>query len=220
MIRAFGRLAAVLALARALTAAAVAGFAALHPRLAAPPGPAPLAIVLGGGMRSPTALGPQSQARLETGLALWEAGRVARLHFSGGGPRLPEASEAGLMAAIAEARGLPEDAFTAETRSRSTLQNARFTIAAIGVPPPGTLLVTHAYHLPRAWLAFRWSGARGLVLVSAGGFADLSPADRARAIARETLAWWFNLARMAGVALLEAIGLPPERTEPLLAQAR
>ena len=72
-------------------------------------------------------------------------------------------AERGVEAAIAvkefEALGIPHERITAEEQSRNTVENAVFS-QLLAHPQPGErwLLVTSAYHMPRAIAAFRAAG--------------------------------------------------------------
>ncbi|HEY2532909.1 MAG TPA: YdcF family protein [Xanthobacteraceae bacterium] len=85
----------------------------------------------------------------------------ARIIFSGGNSAL--LFDGGVEAAIAvkefEALGVARDRITAEEQSRNTIENAVFS-RLIAQPKPGErwLLVTSAYHMPRAMAAFRAAG--------------------------------------------------------------
>lgn len=85
----------------------------------------------------------------------------ARIIFSGGSNALfaDEAVEAAIAVREFEALGIPHDRITAEEQSRNTLENAVFS-RLIAQPKPGErwLLVTSAYHMPRAMAAFRAAG--------------------------------------------------------------
>jgi hypothetical protein len=170
------------------------------PERRALPENAPLVVVLGAGMAADGTLGVHTITRFEAGLRLIEAGIAERIHFSGGdihrGVR-----EGALMAEIARER-LPGATITFEDRSRSTLQNARFTVDEIGRLPEGTILVTDAIHLFRAWVAVTWAGSDALALYPAKPFG----ADAARGVARETAALWVNVARILRYTGLRAAG--------------
>jgi uncharacterized SAM-binding protein YcdF (DUF218 family) len=58
-----------------------------------------------------------------------------------------------------EALGVAHDRIAAEDRSRNTLENAAYSLR-LARPKPGErwLLVTSAYHMPRAMAAFRAVG--------------------------------------------------------------
>ncbi|MCE1235792.1 MAG: YdcF family protein [Hyphomicrobiales bacterium] len=73
-------------------------------------------------------------------------------------------SEAGTMARILVARGIPSDRLILERRSRTTWENATFSHRMVQ-PAPGArwLLVTPAWHMPRSIGAFRAAGWTGVV---------------------------------------------------------
>jgi uncharacterized SAM-binding protein YcdF (DUF218 family) len=85
----------------------------------------------------------------------------ARIIFSGGNSSLIYGG--GVEAAIAvhefEALGIAHDRITAEEQSRNTIENAVFS-RLIADPKPGErwLVVTSAYHMPRAMGVFRAAG--------------------------------------------------------------
>jgi uncharacterized SAM-binding protein YcdF (DUF218 family) len=86
---------------------------------------------------------------------------AARVVFTGGSANLisNEAKEADFAAAIFEALGIDKTRLVMERRSRNTYENAVFS-KAIVAPKPGErwLLVTSAYHMPRAVGLFRKVG--------------------------------------------------------------
>lgn len=85
----------------------------------------------------------------------------ARIIFSGGNNAL--LFDGGVEAVIAvnefEALGIARNRITAEEQSRNTIENAVFS-RLIAQPKPNErwLLVTSAYHMPRAMAAFRAAG--------------------------------------------------------------
>jgi uncharacterized SAM-binding protein YcdF (DUF218 family) len=85
----------------------------------------------------------------------------ARIVFAGGSSALvfPEGAEAAFAVRELEALGVAHDRITAEEQSRNTIENAVFS-RLIANPKPGErwLLVTSAYHMPRAMAAFRAAG--------------------------------------------------------------
>jgi uncharacterized SAM-binding protein YcdF (DUF218 family) len=112
-------------------------------------------VVLGAAVRSNGAASRALLRRVAHGVALYRSGTVARLLMSGGIVRYPRA-EAAYMREAALAAGVPDGALLVEDRSVDTLENARFCrdiIAAAGWRR--VLLVTDAFHLPRALYAFR-----------------------------------------------------------------
>ncbi|MDP4026177.1 YdcF family protein [Methylobacterium sp. NEAU 140] len=130
-------------------------------------GPAPAGIVvLGGGIESGL-----SEARDQ--VIVNEAGERpiyfadlarrfpgARLVFSGGSGFVGGGvSEADIVSRHADVLGLPRSRLILENRSRNTHENAAFS-AALVKPKPGErwLLVTSAWHMPRAMGCFREAG--------------------------------------------------------------
>jgi uncharacterized SAM-binding protein YcdF (DUF218 family) len=84
----------------------------------------------------------------------------ARIIFSGGtGSLFGGAVEAPFAVKEFEALGIAPERITAEEQSRNTIENAVFSML-IAQPKPGEhwLLVTSAYHTPRAMAAFRAAG--------------------------------------------------------------
>jgi uncharacterized SAM-binding protein YcdF (DUF218 family) len=86
---------------------------------------------------------------------------AARVVFSGGEASLilRGANEADFAVAFFEGLGLPHERVLLENRSRNTVENAEFS-KSLAQPQPGErwLLVTSAYHMPRAVGAFRAVG--------------------------------------------------------------
>jgi uncharacterized SAM-binding protein YcdF (DUF218 family) len=85
----------------------------------------------------------------------------ARIIFSGGtgSLRFDAPTEAPIALKELEALGVPHDRITAEEQSHNTIENAVFS-RLIAQPKPGErwLLVTSAFHMPRAIAAFRAAG--------------------------------------------------------------
>ncbi|MFZ0607597.1 MAG: YdcF family protein [Xanthobacteraceae bacterium] len=85
----------------------------------------------------------------------------ARIIFSGGtgSLRFDAPAEAPIAVKELEALGVPHDRITAEEQSRNTVENAVFS-RLLAQPKPGErwLLVTSAFHMPRAIAAFRAAG--------------------------------------------------------------
>jgi uncharacterized SAM-binding protein YcdF (DUF218 family) len=86
---------------------------------------------------------------------------AARIVFSGGSNALilTEEPEAFFAVQQLEALGVPHDRITAEEQSRNTIENAVFSrLIANPKPSERWLLITSAYHMPRAMAAFRAAG--------------------------------------------------------------
>jgi uncharacterized SAM-binding protein YcdF (DUF218 family) len=124
-------------------------------------------VVLGGaistavsGQRETVALNEASE-RLFTMIALAVRYPQAKIVFSGGSSALlgDLTTEAAVARRLFAAAGLDQDRVRLEDRSRNTAENAAFS-KAVANPGPGErwLLVTSAYHMPRAIGAFRAAG--------------------------------------------------------------
>jgi len=103
----------------------------------------------------------ESADRLTALLSLARRYPDARLVFTGGSASIfPDApTEASLARVLLAEIGAPLDRITFEDRSRNTAENARYSHELIR-PGPGTtwLLVTSAFHMPRAVACFRKVG--------------------------------------------------------------
>ena len=124
-------------------------------------------VVVAGEAGKNGGLGPETQARVQRAVALYEEGLAPRIVLSGGSATSSEpVAEAMRSAAISA--GVPEDAITAENSAKSTLQNAMFVADIEDLAPEAPiLLVSHRYHLPRANAAFRWAGFTDVTNVAA-----------------------------------------------------
>jgi uncharacterized SAM-binding protein YcdF (DUF218 family) len=168
-------------------------------------------------MTDQNTLGRETVGRVLAGVRLYEAGLAPRIHFTGGIPDLGRPGAGDQMRALAIEAGVPPQAATAESLSESTLQNALFSRQVLGADADGSvILVSDGFHLARSWLSFRWAGYGPIALAAATPFGDQPAAMQARRIARETLAWWFNLARIGAWETMELVGGPdPTRVDML-----
>jgi uncharacterized SAM-binding protein YcdF (DUF218 family) len=84
----------------------------------------------------------------------------ARIIFSGGtDPSFPGPSEASIVKQYFVSFGIPAERISIEERSQTTEENAQFTANLIHPTPSSRwLLVTSAYHMPRAVGVFRKAG--------------------------------------------------------------
>jgi uncharacterized SAM-binding protein YcdF (DUF218 family) len=147
-------------------------------------------VVLAGGIKrqppngSPTILGTLSLDRLICGVTLFKEGRAPVLVLSGGiGDAFqkspPEADE---MRNLAIRLGVPPSALVSETGSRTTAESAVEVRRALP-RLRRILLVTSAFHLPRATALFRKQGFEQVTPVPCGyelsttdfGLKDLIP---------------------------------------------
>jgi len=131
-------------------------------------GGAPTGIVVLGGAISPDVSAAHGTPALteaaERLTAIAELARkypAARIIYSGGNARLllVRGNEAEYALAMFESFGIARERLVAEDKSHNTVENARFS-KALADPKPGErwLLVTSAYHMPRAIGIFRQAG--------------------------------------------------------------
>ena len=174
-----------------------------------PPRNADVIVVLGGGHSADGNLSQYSFMRMAKGFELLIEQRAPRIVFSGGVSNSGRAPIALLMADVARNMGVPNFAVGIEPSSTSTLQNALYSVGTIENLKTA-IIVTDGYHLPRAWASFAWAGDHDLILERPGtlrtgdklGFKKL-----AWGYAREGLAIWFNLGRVALYEVLELFGV-------------
>jgi uncharacterized SAM-binding protein YcdF (DUF218 family) len=130
-------------------------------------GPITGIIVLGGGEDTHVGLARNVTALNEAGERMAEAIVLARRYpearvvFSGGGARLVYAGRKESIGAesLLTAMGLPRERLLLEDRSRDTYENALYTKELVQPSPKQRwLLVTSAYHMPRAIGCFRQVG--------------------------------------------------------------
>lgn len=165
-------------------------------------------VCLSGGGDVPNATPDGVRSRAEACEDLFEAGAAPVVLFSGGALQAALPSSAQTMANVTD---LPASAMRIEPRAESTLQNAAFTLDLVD-PDARLILVTEAYHLPRAWLSFRLMGAQNVTLrASARVVANRDGRLFQRhPLLRESLAIWFNLARYTGYRLAAFAGIPED----------
>lgn len=100
----------------------------------------------------------ESAERITAAAALARIYPQARIIYSGGTGRIirRHGVEAEIAADLFESIGLPRERLVLEGRSRNTAENAEFS-RMLAAPKPGErwLLVTSAYHMPRAMGLFR-----------------------------------------------------------------
>jgi uncharacterized SAM-binding protein YcdF (DUF218 family) len=125
-------------------------------------------IVVLGGVEDARADPPRELAglneaaeRVTEAVALARRYPAARVLFAGGSGAIftEEAPEATSMARLLEGLGIARERTTLESRSRDTYENAVFA-KRLADPAPGQrwLLVTSAWHMPRALGCFRQAG--------------------------------------------------------------
>lgn len=155
-----------------------------------------VAVVLGSGVgRDGTLLQP-ARGRIEAGVALWRAGVVDGLHFTGAGAFDDDRSTAGEMAAYAVQLGVPQGQITLEEASMSTLQNALYSKPLLQ-DMPSRIVVTEGFHVTRSWMSFLLMGMPPKAICHSVRFRVGGPRWRGpgKMLRREVLALWYNLGR-------------------------
>lgn len=98
--------------------------------------------------------------RFEAGIAIWQAGKAETLMFTRGTtPWNTGPSEGDFLAARAEARGVPPSQIRLTERATTTEEEAR-AVARLGLVEEPIILVTSAYHMPRAARVLRYEGVK------------------------------------------------------------
>lgn len=181
----------------------IAGFAALQAVFEPEKfTPADMIVVLGAGMDADGTLHRSTILRVKKGVALFHAGAAPHMHFTGGmgGKNGPSAGQ--MMAKLAQSLAVPAVQTSTENKSQSTLQNALFSQPTLK-DVKRIILVTEGFHLPRSWASFQWAAwqnGRELDIALSRSTAFRQPSETARftpvtMVAREGLAWGFNLLR-------------------------
>jgi len=112
------------------------------------------------------------ERRVRAAAALHAAGRVEGLLLTGGPGPAGAPAEAEVMAALLRQAGVPEAALIIEPRARTTRENARRGLTLLrdaGWPGGRLILVSDAWHLPRARLVFTVLARRLGVAARIGG---------------------------------------------------
>lgn len=112
----------------------------------------PVAIVFGAGIRPGGRLSPMLADRMDTAIALYQAGKVRKLLVSGDN-RFVDYDEPTAMYNYAVARGVPAADVVRDFAGRRTYDTCYRANAIFGVDQ--ALLVTQRFHLPRALFTCR-----------------------------------------------------------------
>jgi len=106
-----------------------------------------VAIIFGAGLWRDGTATPVLQDRVQTAADLYFAGRVEKLLMSGDN-RFVDYNEPAVMRTLALSLGVPEEAIVLDYAGRRTYDTCYRAKAIFGVT--GAILVTQAFHLPRA----------------------------------------------------------------------
>ena len=96
--------------------------------------------------------------RLFQAIALYKKGQIKQILLSSGSANLVDRKikEADLAIKYLKLIGIPDSAILIENQSRNTVENARYSLALIAksTPKAKVLVITSAWHIPRAKLIF------------------------------------------------------------------
>lgn len=163
-------------------------------------------IILGAALAPDGRASPALSRRIAHGASLYHAGAAPVVVSSGGGPSRARGgpTEAEVMAHVLHHdHAVPATALVCEADSRTTLENARFSLALARARGwRRVIVVTDGTHLPRALLTFRRLAA-GTGIAVAGEAAPHPAPFRGR--------WWLTAAREAAAFGFYALRLlrPP-----------
>ena len=129
--------------------------------------PARVAIVFGARVYPNGRLSAMLQDRMETAVQLYQAGKVQKLLLSGDN-RFEDYNEPGQMKVYAVSRGVPAEDIQLDYAGRRTYDTCYRAGAIFQLK--SAILVTQAFHLPRALFT-----CRNLGLAAVGVSADLQP---------------------------------------------
>ena len=107
----------------------------------------PTAIVLGAGYLPSGRLSSALADRMDTAIALYQAGKVNKLLLTGDN-RVADYNEPAAMAAYAQARGVPREDLVLDYAGRRTYDSCYRASVIFGAEQ--AILVTQDFHLPRA----------------------------------------------------------------------
>lgn len=165
-------------------------------------------VVLGAAPLRNGAPSPAMIRRTRLGASLFHQGRGEFMIVSGG-PVLHPTPEAEMMRAIALESGVPDERILVEDRAANTFENALFT--GLLMERKGwrrALVVTDAFHLPRALFVFRTLG------LDARGSANWER------LGTSHWAWYAAYAREVAAILRSAGLFLAGRHKPAIARAR
>jgi uncharacterized SAM-binding protein YcdF (DUF218 family) len=206
-VRRLGRLIRAALLVYAATFAVVVLVQVLWPQPQAAPARADAIICLGAGMADKLSPLPDevTEARARTCAALHASGAAPVVVFTGAGNDFHAAAEA--MATVARSAGLPEAVAIVEPNAHSTIQNAAFGLALLPTPAERIIVVSDAFHLPRAWVIFRVLGDEDIALYATEGALAAPLPTRLGWSLREAVVIWVNAGRLTVYGIAGAMGI-------------
>ncbi|MEL7345539.1 MAG: YdcF family protein, partial [Pseudomonadota bacterium] len=175
------------------------------------PEPASAIIILSGPGALQTGVIGQTKARVDRGIALFQAGIAPRIIMTGGSPG--EISAARVMMDYALTRGVAQTLISIEPASRSTLQNAEFVARmAPELQNAPVIIVTHRYHMLRSRASFWWAGFSDVQ----SAMPDPQGIPLTRHSLTEAIKWPLNTLRGGIGRAALALGVNPDLVDPFL----
>jgi uncharacterized SAM-binding protein YcdF (DUF218 family) len=171
------------------------------------PNPADAIICLGAGMEDDPSPLPDAvtRARALTCAELLRADVAPVAVFTGAGNETSSAAAA--MAAVAREEGVAEARIIVEPRAHSTIQNAAFATALLPPDARRLIVVSDAFHLPRAWVIFRVLGHDGVTVHATEARLEAPLATRLGWSLREAVVIWVNVGRLTVYGVAGALGV-------------
>ncbi len=146
----------------------------------------PVAIVFGAGVWPGGRLSHALADRMETAIALYQAGKVNKLLLSGDN-RFTDYNEPAAMARYARERGVPDEDLVLDFAGRRTYDSCYRARDIFGVER--AVLVTQAFHLPRALYTCQRLGVEGAGVVADQRQYIRAPWYQLREVAALSRAW-------------------------------
>lgn len=146
-----------------------------------------VALVFGAGLAPGGGPSPALARRVEAAAALYRAGKVERLLLSGDNGSVGH-NEPAAMRAYALELGVPDGAIVSDYAGFRTYDSCYRARAIFGVQE--AVLVTQAYHLPRAIYTCRGLGVRAVGFAAADFSGPAYTAGRWREYPARLVAWW------------------------------
>jgi len=145
-------------------------------------------VVLGAPLAPGDRLTAVLDERVRAAAELWRTGGAPIVVATGGVTAGARRAEADVIAEALRDHGVPDDAIVVEAASRSTIENARFTVDQIG-RDHAVWLVTQPFHGRRAARAFRAAGLVPHVWHIADSLQYRHRGRAVRWLVREYVAW-------------------------------
>ncbi|HEY8599740.1 MAG TPA: ElyC/SanA/YdcF family protein [Thermomicrobiales bacterium] len=148
-----------------------------------------VAIVFGAQVLPDRRLSVALANRVDAGIALYRAGKVAQLLMTGDS-REEDYDETGAMRDYAVARGVPASAILLDPAGLRTYDSCYRAHNTFGIRDNEAILVTQEYHLPRAIYTCTGLGVRAIGFVAAPFGGPRGREAEGREHPARWLAWW------------------------------